>query len=176
MSKLKKRSHSVKLVAMGAGILALTACEEKVDVSVFKSVEQCAKFMDAADCEEKFRQAKEMHATVAPKYNSPEDCVADFGEYQCEEAPYRTRSGSSVFMPLMVGYMMGRSMSGAPSSMSQPLYRSADDPKNFRTADNRRVGSTTGHTKVGRSATRRPSIKSYTVARGGFGSRASASG
>lgn len=78
-------------------------------------------------------------------------------------------------MPLMVGYMMGKG-SGSSSMVGQPLYRSADDPNNFRTADNKRVGGTTGLTKIGSSATRAPSVKSYTVARGGFGSRGSASG
>ncbi len=72
-------------------------------------------------------------------------------------------------MPLMMGYMMGSFMGRRGSMVSQPLYRSAGDQKNYRTADNRKVGSTTGRTRVASSAASRPSVKSRTLSRGGFG-------
>ncbi len=72
-------------------------------------------------------------------------------------------------MPLMMGYMMGSMLGGRRSMMSQPLYRSAKSPKSFRTANNMNVGSATGRTQVARSATSRPSFKSSTIRRGGFG-------
>jgi len=65
---------------------------------------------------------------------------------------------------------MGSMLGGRRSMMSQPLYRSAKNPGTFRTADNRNVGSKTGRTSVARSATSRPSFKSNTISRGGFGS------
>ena len=73
-------------------------------------------------------------------------------------------------MPLMMGYMMGSMIGGRGFSSSQPLYRSAGDPKTYRTADNRKAGTATGRTRVARSATNRPSVKSSTIRRGGFGS------
>ena len=76
-------------------------------------------------------------------------------------------------MPLMAGYMMGSLMGGG---RSQPLYKSRDDRKTFRTADNQKVGTATGRTKVAKSATRSPSIKTRTVSRGGFGSSARSTG
>ncbi|MDH3704245.1 MAG: DUF1190 domain-containing protein, partial [Alphaproteobacteria bacterium] len=112
----------------------------------------------------------------APKYNSKADCEADFGAERCETAPYRSSGGGSVFMPLMMGYMMGSMIAGRSSVVSQPLYRSADDSKNFRTGDNRKVGGATGVTKVARSATKRPTVKSRTTSRGGFGARGRAFG
>lgn len=173
-----KRSRSIALVMMGAGTITLTACEEqKVDVSLFEDVEQCVDQPGASRtaCEEAFGIAEAQHAVVAPKYTDREACEADFGPEQCEQAPQEAQGGGSFFMPLMMGYMMG-SMMGGRGGAAQPLYRSADDPNTFRTADNRSVGSTTGRTTVSRAAAAPPTAKSYTVSRGGFGARARALG
>ena len=168
-----KRWNSIFVVMMmGVSAIALSACEEpKVDAAVYDSVEQCIKApsVPREECEKSYKEARTQHAAVAPKYSSEVDCQADFGVGKCEQAPYRTSSGGSVFMPLMMGYMMGSFIGGRRSMMSQPLYRSADSSKTFRTADNRNVGSTTGRTRVASSATRRPSFKSSTLSRGGFG-------
>jgi uncharacterized protein YgiB involved in biofilm formation len=170
-----KRSRSIALVMMGASAIALTACEEpQVEANIYESVEQCVDAPGAsrAQCEESFKIAEQQHAAVAPKYTDRAACEADFGAENCQQAPYQTQSGGSIFMPLMMGYMMGSMLGGRSGAAAQPLYRSADDAKNFRTADNKNVGSTTGKTTVARSAAGRPSAKPYTVARGGFGARA----
>jgi uncharacterized protein YgiB involved in biofilm formation len=164
-------SLSVALL-MGVSLIALPACEEaQVDAAVFESLQQCYDdpSMNADQCKIDHREAKNQHAAVAPKYTSQADCQADFGAGKCETAPYQTSSGGSVFMPLMMGYMMGSMLGGRRSMMSQPLYRSASSPGTFRTADNRSAGSTTGRTRVASSATSRPSFKSSTIKRGGFG-------
>lgn len=168
-----KRWNSISVVMMmGVSAIALSACEEpKVDAAVYDSVEQCIKdpSVPRGECEQSYKEARTQHAAVAPKYSSESDCQAEFGVGKCEQAPYRTSSGGSVFMPLMMGYMMGSYIGGRRTMMSQPLYRSAGSSKTFRTADNRNVGSTTGRTRVASSATRRPSFKSSTLSRGGFG-------
>ena len=169
-----KRWNSVPAaLVMSVSLIALTACEEpKVDAAVFESLQQCKDEpgMLADQCEANFNEARNQHAAVAPKYTSQEDCQADFGDGRCEQAPYKTTSGGSVFMPLMMGYMMGSMLGGRSSMISQPLYRPASSPNNFRTADNRSAGSTTGRARVASSATSRPSFKSSTIRRGGFGS------
>jgi uncharacterized protein YgiB involved in biofilm formation len=170
-----KRSRSIALVMMGAGSIVLTACDEpQVDANVFRDVEQCIDQPGAsrAACEEAYGVAAAQHAAVAPKYVDKADCEADFGAGQCETAPYSTREGGSVFMPLMMGYMMGSMLGGGRGFGAQPLYRSADSPGTYRTADNRSVGTATGATKVAQSATARPTAKTSTVSRGGFGARA----
>jgi uncharacterized protein YgiB involved in biofilm formation len=171
-----KRSKSIGLVTMGVSVIALTACEEpQVDALVFDSLEQCLADQDTSReiCEANFQEARQRHVASSPKYTSQEACEADFGTEQCEQAPQRTQSGGSVFMPLMMGYMMGSMLGGARSGVvSQPLYRSADDSRTYRTADNQKVGTTTGRTQVARSATGAPSVKRSTVSRGGFGARA----
>ena len=169
--KVMKRSKQIALVTMGVSALALTACSEaQTEAAVYATLEECQSdaVLSQEQCAAAFKQAKTEHAQVAPKYTSKADCEADFGEEKCETAPYRSSSGSSVFMPLMVGYMMGRTM-GAGGVHPQPLYRSRDDAKNFRTADNKKVGAKTGLLKVPKSSTVRPSSKMFTVARGGFG-------
>ena len=170
-----KRSRSVALVMMGSGALALSACEEpRVEASIYESVEQCVDAPGAsrAECEEQYKIAADQHAAVAPKYTDLAACEADFGPEQCEIAPYRAEGGGSIFMPLMMGYMMGSMMGGRGGAFTQPLYRSADDAKNFRTADNKNVGAATGKTTVNKSAAGRPATKAYTVSRGGFGTSA----
>ena len=171
-----KRCRSISVAAlMGVSALSITACEEaKVDATVFSSLQQCLDDggLTQEQCEAGLREARSQHAEVSPKYSSKEDCEGDFGTGKCETAPYRTASGGSVFMPLMMGYMMGSMMNsgGRRSSIfPQPLYRAADDPKGYRTADNRKVSSKTGRTQVASSAGRRPSMKRSTLSRGGFG-------
>ena len=160
---------------MGVSLIVLTACEEpRVDAAVFENLQQCIDYPDASskECEQNYKEARGQHAAVAPKYASEADCQADFGAGQCEQAPYRSSSGGSVFMPLMMGYMMGSMIGGRRSMISQPLYRSAKSPTVFRTAENRNVGSTIGRTQVASSAASRPSFKTSTLRRGGFGASA----
>jgi len=166
------RSISVKLL-MGVSLIALSGCEEpRVDAAVFDSLQQCVDdgSVPREQCEQNYKEARSQHAAVAPKYSSKEDCQADFGQEKCERAPYQSSTGGSIFMPMMMGYMMGSMIGGRRSMASQPLYRSAQSPNSFRTADNKNVGSTTGRTRVASSATSRPAVKSSTVSRGGFGS------
>ena len=170
---MKRRSSIFVSLMMSVSLIALTACDEpKVDASIYESVVQCKRgpLASADECESNFKEARAQHAAVAPKYATKEECVADFGADKCEKAPYRTSGGGSVFMPLMMGYMMGSFTGGRRSMMAQPLYRSAKSPNMFRTADNRSAGSSTGQTKVAKSATSRPSFKTRTQSRGGFGS------
>ena len=170
-----KRCRSISVAAlMGISALSITACEEaKVDATVFSNLQQCLDDggLPQEQCEAGLREARSQHAEVSPKYSSKEDCEGDFGAGKCETAPYRTASGGSVFMPLMMGYMMGSMLGGRRGSVfTQPLYRSADDPKSYRTADNRKVAAKSGRTQVASSAGRRPSMKTSTLSRGGFGS------
>jgi uncharacterized protein YgiB involved in biofilm formation len=172
---MKSRRSLATVLMMSVSLVALTACEEpKVDAAVYSSLDQCKRDpLNTSDqCESSFKEATSQHAAVAPKYDTAEDCQADFGSGKCEVAPYKTSSGGSVFMPLMAGYMMGSLLGGRGrgSMMSQPLYRSSQSPNSFRTAENRNVGSKTGRTKVASSATSRPTFKSSTRSRGGFGS------
>jgi uncharacterized protein YgiB involved in biofilm formation len=172
---MKSWSSVTVALMMSTSLVTLTACDEaKVDASIYETLDQCKRAPGTTpdQCEMSFKEASSQHAAVAPKYTTEADCQADFGTGKCEVAPYKTSSGGSVFMPLMMGYMMGSMLGGRSSMMSQPLYKSAQSPNNFRTAENRNVGSKTGLTTVANSATNRPTFKNTTRSRGGFGSSA----
>jgi len=157
---------------MGAGLLLVAGCDEaKVDTALFESVKQCTSLGFAQqECEANYGKAQQMHADVAPKYMSRTDCEADFGAEKCEIAPQRAQSGGSIFMPLMAGYMMGSLLNSR--AQTQPLYRTAGDSSNFRTADNKNIGSAIGRTQIAQSATQAPAARTRTVSRGGFGASA----
>jgi uncharacterized protein YgiB involved in biofilm formation len=172
-----KRSRTLTLALMSATALTLAACDNPEEVGVFETVEQCAtqEGFNIDACETNMKLAQDEHIRVAPKYTSAADCEADFGAEQCETAPQQTSSGGSVFMPLMMGYMMGSMLSGRSGAATQPLYRSKDDSKNFRTGDNQKVAGKTGVSKVPSQVARASSTKTSTIKRGGFGSAARAS-
>ena len=145
-----KRSRALKLSLMGASALTLVACDNSQEVGVFETIDQCvdkAGFTRDA-CEANQKVAQSEHIRVSPKYTSLSDCETDFGSEKCEVAPQRTTSGGSVFMPMMMGYMMGNMLSGGSRVATQPLYRSRDDSRNFRTGDNQKVSGKTGVTRV----------------------------
>ena len=169
-----KRRNSISIAMLvGVSPIALSACEEpKVDAAVYDSLQQCIDDPDVPreQCEQSYGEARSRHASVAPKFTSENDCQAEFGAGNCERAPYRTSSGGSIFMPLMMDYMMGSMLGGRRSVFPQPLYRTTADSRNYRTADNKKVGATRGRTRVASSAASRPSVKSSTLSRGGFDS------
>jgi len=166
-----KRSRYVALLAMGASALALSACgESESPAGIYTTVGQCIadKQFTEADCAKAFDTAKEEHKKVAPKYASKADCEADFGAGKCEDAPKTsTSTTTSSWMPLMIGYMLGRTLGGSPGFRPQPLYRTPGD-STFRTGDNRAVTNRTGVQNVPNSTTS-SAFKSTTTQRGGFG-------
>jgi uncharacterized protein YgiB involved in biofilm formation len=106
---------------------------------------------------------------VAPRYARQSDCQANY------DSCYAHRSGgSSFFLPFMLGYMLAPR--GSSFYATQPLYRSSAG--GFQTAGNTRVGqvSTSGRTAVTKSKATPPSARTRTVARGGFGARATGRG
>ncbi|VUC74879.1 lipoprotein [Salmonella sp. NCTC 11881] len=74
----------------------------------------------SAECTTAYNNALKEAERTAPKYATREDCVAEFGEGQCQQAPAQAgmapenqaqaqQSSGSFWMPLMAGYMMGAS-------------------------------------------------------------------
>jgi uncharacterized protein YgiB involved in biofilm formation len=173
-----RRSRFVKLLSMGTAAIALTACEDPANTAVFETVQQCidSGMYDSNTCRTQFDQAQKTHVAAAPVFTSAEECQAQFGPGKCETAPAAAQqsqasgSGSgSLFMPLMMGYMMGSMSRGGVGVPPQPLYRGWENGRSgaFRAANSTVVSNTTGRTAVNAAALRSP-----TLARGGFGSRA----
>ena len=145
-----KRSRNVALVIVGAA--ALGACGESSDPgeTVFQSLADCRRFYDEDICRTKTVEAEKLHTETAPKFANRESCEAAYGKEACVEtnvaptgeqttspsSPSQTTTqthasgGGSWFMPAMMGYMLGRSMStptplyyGPPSAVGTPQER-----------------------------------------------------
>lgn len=164
----RKRSGKVALVAMGMGVsaFALTGCEEKVDAFQFASVDGCivsGEFTEA-ECETRFKTAATEHERVAPRYASREDCEAEHGAAACEPKE-AAAAGGGLWMPLMIGWMMGRALGGPVAT--QPLYNSSKAGM-ARTASGAAVDAKAGPVSVAKSAAARPSA-GRVMARSGFG-------
>jgi uncharacterized protein YgiB involved in biofilm formation len=174
-----RRSRFVKLLSMGTAALALTACEDPANTAVFETVQQCldSGMYDSNTCRTQFDQARQTHVAAAPVFTGAQECEAAFGPGKCEMAPPEAQQSSmgsgSLFMPLMMGYMMGSLSRGGAAVPPQPLYRGWENGRSgaFRVADSTVVSNTTGRTTVNAATLRSP-----TVARGGFGSRAFSAG
>jgi uncharacterized protein YgiB involved in biofilm formation len=199
MAEQRKRSKRAALMLMmPAGTLLMTGCAPHVqDVVVYSSAQECQQQNPAStqECQADFEQAAALHPDVAPKYATREECEADFGAESCEPAREQHANGS-FYMPLMMGYMAGRMLGGgafmgqpAPgvggaipplqdsdnaagrgSVATQPLYKSRDDQRTFRTAGNFPVAAGTGLAQV-RPADVRPGVGRLTRS-GGFGGTA----
>jgi uncharacterized protein YgiB involved in biofilm formation len=145
-----KRSRNVALVIVGAA--ALGGCGERSDSgeTVFQSLADCRRFYDEDICRTKTIEAEKLHTETAPKFANREACEAAYGQEACVEtnvapsgqqttsssSPSQTTTqthasgGGSWFMPAMMGYMLGRSMStptplyyGPPSAVGTPEER-----------------------------------------------------
>ena len=179
-----KRSKGVKLLTFGIVMASIIGCEEekKQEVSIFQNVEDCtnSNLLTKEQCLAAFSGAAAEHEKSAPKYNSRELCEQEYGAGQCQ--PRSNADGSSVFLPLMTGFMAARILDditdrnrdnyygGSGGFTPQPLYRSSRDYSTYRTSNNTKV-STVGT----KTATVKPSTVSTSVSKsGGFGNQSAA--
>lgn len=188
--KTFKRSRKAALIFMvPAASLMLTGCgtEQTVEAQVFSTPDECAAFYNPPEqCRAAFAEAQALHPQVAPRYANKQECEADFGAGQCETAPERHAQGS-FFMPMMMGFLAGQMLNrnvgaaqpaantaaaagGRNTVPTQPLYKSRDDQRTFRTASNSPVASQPGPAQIRPSSVQpRPATQ---VQRGGFGAQA----
>ncbi|MBD2810699.1 DUF1190 family protein [Xenorhabdus sp. Vera] len=182
------RSYRLTPVALAVGaVFMLSACEQNDEtVSLYTNADECSQAnpSQSEQCTLAYNNALKEAEKTAPKYATREECVAEFGEQQCTQAPAQAgvgeaqaqqNSSGSFWMPLMAGYMMGRLMGGS-SAPSQPLFtsKSAASPANGKFVD--ATGKSYGPaTAGGRSMTvpktamaPKPATTS-TITRGGFG-------
>lgn len=175
-----KRSRAISLLLMGTAGLALAACDDgqPIETGIYENVAQCSRDYAPQDCRKSFEEASVQNGKVAPKYASRGDCESDFGKDHCQPADPKYYGGhSGGFMPMMMGYLMGRSSRADDGSIhqvvAQPLYRTfrGGQPAEFRTAEDIEVGSSIGRGTMRSSsmAARAPSVRTTTIARGGFG-------
>lgn len=174
-----KRSTKLKLVIMGLSPIALSACSEKpVEMLTYKTLDECAsdRYYNRAQCKTKFAKVAKEHRAGAPMYKRKNECESDFGRSRCNTL-------GRFYSPMIAAYLLPLPRQkgnyyGGMGGIAQPLYTSRDDAGYYRTGDNQRMGksSQSGKISTAASKTRAPSVKTTTVARGGFGSQAAARG
>jgi uncharacterized protein YgiB involved in biofilm formation len=185
-----KRSRSIRLVLLGStGLLLLASCDQSdplVGGDFFRNERECAAANNPDACRQALMDAQQQHVRTAPAFASREACEARFGLENCTETKVQPSpeqiqpgeqqtaqsGGGSWFLPIMMGYMMGRTLGGpgyvppaagaqAPSQQTaaagRPVYRDV----------NNTVYS--GRETLGRTQAIAPPRPSPTVARGGFG-------
>ncbi|CNE55215.1 Protein of uncharacterised function (DUF1190) [Yersinia pseudotuberculosis] len=185
------RSYRLAPVALVVSAVFMLAGCEKTDetVSLYQNADDCSQAnpSQSAECTTAYNTALQEAVKTAPKYATREDCVAEFGESQCTQAPAQAgmvptsssettaaapQQSGSMWMPLMAGYMMGRMMGGGAS---QPLFTSKapNSPANgkFVDASGKNFGAaTTGRTMtVPKTALAPKPAVTKTITRGGFG-------
>ena len=169
-----KRSKKLRLVLMGSSSVLLASCNKPTtDALVYSSVEQCANdgVVSEQVCQHQYNQAWQQHLKSAPRYQFKDDCEQDF-DTTCQQL------SSGEYIPTMEGFMLstGKSSNSSHSFNVIPLY--LGNGGYYRTGSYDRIGSQykKGKVTVDKSATVKPSIRTTTLKRGGFGSRASARG
>lgn len=178
------RSFRVAPVALAiSAVFMLAGCEQTDEtVSLYQNADDCSSANPSMSeqCTIAYNNALKEAEKTAPKYATREDCVAEFGEAQCTQAPAQagmaaeSQSSGGMWMPLMAGYMMGRMMGGGYAQ--QPLFTSknAASPANgkFVDATGKNYGSATagGRTMtVPKTAMAPKPAVTNTITRGGFG-------
>lgn len=133
-----------KLLLASAAALALAACDDpnKVVSEFVRDEAQCASQSDPSACRQALMDARVAHARTAPAFATREACETAFGAENCQAAQgtptaqqveaakahdpnqpqqQAQQAGGGFFMPLLMGYMMGRMAGGGMAA--QPVYR-----------------------------------------------------
>jgi uncharacterized protein YgiB involved in biofilm formation len=169
-----KRSMTVSLVLLGSAAISLSGCKPKAES--YPSVEACEAAGQHTDqeCRDGFAAAQREHEASAPHFQSRDDCIAAYGPSGCEER--HAEGGGSFFMPMMLGYMLGRGMG------YHPLYQDPRQSGCMVGNGGARFGSCGGGggffgggsggagSVASRAGTAVGGAETSTVARGGFGS------
>lgn len=141
MKRTKNINHAAfrKAIIVGGVAIALTGCEVADEtVKMYQTVDQCSTAESSAieQCKASFEQAKTEHEKAGPKFESASDCAEEFGT--CEY-----NLGSSSFMPLMAGFMMGQMMGNMQANSNfraaQPMYKNSSG--DYYDKDRRNYGS-----------------------------------
>lgn len=126
--KSMKRSVYVgfSMAALGAAA-TLSACgptrdPNAKDVSIYKTVEDCAKEQPRAECEAALASAKAEQSKDAPNFRDRAACEQQWGSGRCEE---RHASGGSFFIPALVGFTLGQAL----ANHGRPAYCPPTDPR-----------------------------------------------
>ncbi len=87
--------HLTPVALAVTAVFMLAGCEKSDEtVSLYQNADDCsaANPGKAAECTTAYTNAVKEAERTAPKYATREDCVAEFGEGQCQQTPARRAS------------------------------------------------------------------------------------
>ncbi|EOV9616419.1 DUF1190 family protein [Cronobacter dublinensis] len=176
--------HLTQVAFAVTAAFMLAGCEKSDEtVQLYQNADDCAAANPgkSAECTTSYNNALKEAERTAPKYATREDCVAEFGEDQCQQVNNTNNNQAaqqtgSMWMPLMAGYMMGRLMGGGGMGFAQqPLFSSRNPASpaygKYTDASGRNYGAAQpGRTvTVPKSAMAPKPATTSTITRGGFG-------
>lgn len=93
----------------------------------FANLEECkaTQIVTASTCDLEFKRADQIKVADAPKFESLSSCEQEYGAAACRSA---TWNGASVFVPVLAGVLIARSLSGSQTE-GQPLYPPRTGPQ-----------------------------------------------
>lgn len=129
-----KQSRHISLVLLGTvSALALAACDDDVPKdgqAIFETKEQCTA-AGVMDCDARFARAMGNHVATGPRYSSQESCM-ERGHERCTNVG---TGATDIWLPAMVGFMVGRALDS-----SRPVYlQGYPNPTNDRERQDRQV-------------------------------------
>jgi uncharacterized protein YgiB involved in biofilm formation len=180
-----RRSLRVTSLIAGGSLLSagLAGCEDPgpQEAQVYPDLDACAREADPADCRQALAEAQRNHLETAPKFATREECEREIGPEACQEVQVQAGQGEgrSVFMPLLMGYMLGRALSprmpyGVPVYVGRDGFARSGGQV-LGNLPGGRAGLAGGATTV-RSGPRGFGQVAASPARGGFGSTGRAFG
>ena len=172
-----KRATTLRLVIVSTAPLVVSGCADSSgEAMVYQDVANCAKdgVVSESVCQYQYNNAWTEHLRVAPRYDTESLCEQDFTA-GCQQV------SSGEYIPTMQGFMLQAQSSASRGSSFTviPLYLGSGGF--FRTGTYNRVtsGYHQGRVAVDNKAVSKPakpSLKSTTMSRGGFGGRSAARG
>lgn len=153
-----------RALLVSALALCVVACDDSdtsqqpPEVKVYASVDACKAEQPEDECQKAFDGARDEHDRTAPRFQAQATCEDLYGPGNCVPR-HSEYGGNDVFIPYMMGYMMGHS-SGSTVVYHYPVYVDRGGTAYSR-------GSS-----IGTFARTAPSAPA-TISRGGFGGSAS---
>lgn len=147
--------HLTPVALAVTAVFMLAGCEKSDEtVSLYQNADDCsaANPGKSAECTTAFNNALKEAERTAPKYATREDCIAEFGEGQCQQAPAQG-----------YGADRRRPCSGAESKQRQ-LLDAADGRLHDGPTDGRRNGRSAAAVQLENPAS--PAYGKYTDASG----------
>ena len=170
-----KRSKKLKLALMGVSPILLSGCDSSsssgTNALIYKNVESCTAdgVLNKDSCEYYYHRSWRNHLSQAPRYDNKQHCEADFST-DCQQL------STGEYIPTLEGFMITREGRSSTSYSVWPLYLGYGG--GYRSpyyGDIGRIG-TQGRVTLPDDKKVKPSLKSNTMKRGGFGSKSAARG